>query len=60
MKETPPNYWYVKSLKRIHRFSLRKRPDEPKDVSESILRAEEGYVKVWDCGHLKFVMQNKN
>ncbi|HDK25995.1 MAG TPA: hypothetical protein ENG48_02735 [Candidatus Atribacteria bacterium] len=53
-KETRPNYWYIKSMQRIHRFSLRKRLDEPKDVPESILRAKEGYMRIWDCGHLKF------
>ena len=56
---TSPNYWYVKGDKRIHRFNLRKRPDEPKDISESILRLQEGYSKVWDCGNLKFIMKNK-
>ena len=59
-KETQPNYWYFKanSCRRIHRFSLRKRPDEPKDVPEWILRAQEGYFRVWDCGHLKFIIRN--
>jgi len=54
---TSPNYWYVKGEERIHRFNLRKRPDEPKDISELILRLQEGYSKVWDCGNLKFIMR---
>jgi len=56
---TSLNYWYTKGMKRIHRFNLRKRPDEPKDISESILRLQEGYSKVWDCGNLKFILKNK-
>jgi len=51
---TSPNYWYVKDFGRIHRFNLRKRPEEPKDIPEHILRLQEGYIRVWDCGNLKF------
>ena len=54
-----PNYWYVKGPRRIRRFSLRKKPEEPKDVSEWFLRLQEGYSRLWDCGHLKFVLHNK-
>jgi len=56
--ETSPNYWYWNGAQRIHRFKLRKRSDEPKDIPEYILRAKEGYVRVWDCGNLKFVMEH--
>ena len=56
-KYTPVNYWYCRNYQRIHRFNLRKRPDEPKDVSEWVLRAKEGYWKVWDCGNLKYVLR---
>jgi len=34
---TQPNYWYVKNYRRIHRFNLKKKPDEPKNISESKL-----------------------
>lgn len=51
---TEPGYWYVKGLDRFHRFSKRKRKDEPKEITESVLRAREGYTKIWDCGNLKF------
>ncbi len=54
---TRPNYWYLKGGKRIHRFALRKRPDEPKDISERILREQEGYERIWDCGNLKFIIK---
>lgn len=55
---TKPNYWYTKGYIRIHRFNLRKKSTEPKEVSESILRYNEGYRKVWDCGNLKFTITN--
>ena len=57
---TKPNYWYVKGLNRIHRFNLRKRPDEPKDIPEWILRVKDGYYRIWDCGHYKFVLKKEN
>ena len=55
-RETPPSYWYVKGLKRIHRFALRKRLGEPKDIPEWVLRMQEGYARIWDCGTLKFIL----
>lgn len=55
---TRPNYWYVKGIQRIHRFNLRKRPDEPKDIPEWVLRNKEGYYRIWDCGNLKFLLNN--
>jgi len=58
VSKTEPNYWYVDGFKRIHRFALRKRPKEPKDVPEWVLRSGEGYMRVWDCGSLKFVIEN--
>jgi len=53
---TQPNYWYVdiNKIKRLHRFGLRKRPDEPKNITERTLRISEGYQVIWDCGNLKF------
>ena len=56
---TKPNYWYLdKNFKRIHRFGLRKRQHEPKNITEWELRRKEGYDRIWDCGHLKYVMKN--
>lgn len=57
-KETSPNYWYVKGVKRIHRFALRKKPDESKEIPEWVLRMQEGYTRIWDCGNLKFKICN--
>ncbi len=56
---TQPNYWYVNGSKRIHRFNLRKRPDEPRNVTESVLRANEGYNVIYDCGNIKFNFVNE-
>jgi len=54
-KITVPNYWYLKNNSRIHRFNLRKRSDEDKNIPEWILRKNEGYSRIWDCGNLKFI-----
>ena len=57
--QTLPDYCYFDgiNMKRFHRFSLRKRPDEPKDQTEWELRLKEGYYKVFDCGKLKFQIE---
>lgn len=52
------NYWYSEGVNRIHRFSMRKKKDEPKDIPEYILRLSEGYIRIWDCGNLKFNINN--
>jgi hypothetical protein len=58
--KTQPNYFYFKENKiRKHRFGLRKRPDEPKNRTEMEIRNEEGFFRIYDCGNLKFVMENK-
>jgi hypothetical protein len=61
ISETKPNYWYVdlNKIKRIHRFNLRKRKDEPRNISEITLRISEGYKIIWDCGSLKFQIKNE-
>jgi len=57
--ETSIDYWYTKGgLERIPRWTMRKRKDEPKDIPEYILRAKEGYYRIYGCGHLKFRLRN--
>jgi hypothetical protein len=57
---TKPNYWYTDgSLKRIHRFNLRKSSIDPKDKTELELRRSQGYFRIWDCGNLKYIKLNK-
>jgi hypothetical protein len=66
VKNTEPNYWYVKIgefLKRIHRFTFRKSlilkkyPDLDKNKTEFQLLSELGYDKIWDCGSMKFFLK---
>lgn len=59
-KITSVNYWYIdyKCIKRIHRFALRKQHNEPKNVPEWILRLDQGYKIIYDCGSYKFVLKN--
>lgn len=52
---TQPGYFYTKHGKRIHRFNLRKKGNEPKNIPEYLLRLEQGYYRIWDSGHLKFI-----
>lgn len=54
IEETKPNYWYLSNYHRIHRFNMRKRNNEPKEIPEWVLREKEGYYRIWDCGNLKF------
>lgn len=58
IRKTDPGYWYIKGLNRIHRYKLRKKFDEPKDVPERILRESEGYVQIYDSGHIRFELKN--
>ena len=60
--QIPPSYWYVDcyNIQRFHRYNMRKRKDEPKDIPERVLREQEGYLRIWDCGILKFSMHNQN
>ncbi len=53
------NYWYCKNFKRINRYQLRKTENDSKDMTEKNLRLSEGYSIIWDCGNLKFMMENK-
>lgn len=58
---TKPNYWYFKNgdIKRHHRFVLRKKPNEPKNITEWELRKSQGWNRIWDCGNKKYVTYNK-
>lgn len=52
---TTPGYWYLSldGVERIHRFALRK----PKDcqMTERELRESEGYLRIYDAGHRRFL-----
>jgi len=55
---SPPNYWYVypNEMKRRHRFSLRKKDTV---LSERELRDSEGYIRIYDCGHAKYIWHRR-
>ena len=47
---------YCKGQKRYRNFSLRKTPEERlTGKTEWELRREQGYDRIWDCGHRTYV-----
>jgi hypothetical protein len=64
---TLPNYWYfeMNSLKRTHRFSHRKDiikhlVENGDKKTERQIQEERGYLRIWDCGNLKFEYQRES
>lgn len=55
---TPPSYWYFLKgeMKRLHRFSLRKADTDDQSKTEWENRMIQGYDRIWDCGHLRFLL----
>ncbi len=55
---TQPNYWYLtqNARVRIHRFALRKTIDDLNNKTEKEIRQQEGYMRIWDCGSLKYII----
>ena len=58
----PPTYWYYKDgeIARHHKFGFRKqilhkRYGLPLDLKESEMTERLGYVRIWDCGLIKYV-----
>ena len=58
----PPTYWYYKDgeIARRHKFGFRKqilhkRYGLPLDLKESEMAERLGYVRIWDCGLIKYV-----
>lgn len=63
--DTVPNFWYVKhDDKRFHRYTYRKdvlvKKGFDKNKSGDLIMKELGYLKVWDCGNLKFRLDINN
>ena len=52
-----PSYWYFlpNALSRIHRYSLRKFPTDNQMLTERENRTQQGYSRVWDSGHAKWL-----
>jgi hypothetical protein len=59
--DSAPNYWYVKNSLRKHRFNYRKSNlvklgfDTTKTEKEIML--ENGYYRIYDCGHKKYYLE---
>lgn len=58
IKETPPNYFYVRGNKRFGRFGFRKnllvaKGHDPRKTEKQIM-SELGYNRIYDCGNMKF------
>jgi hypothetical protein len=61
-----PNYWYTPDYHvRFHRFNFAKHMLQEKlgdqfdsDLSERENMEKAGYVRIWDCGNLVYVMEN--
>lgn len=56
-RKLPPDYFYYKGAQVFSKQALRKKPGE--HGVERILRAKEGYRRIWDCGKLRFVFLPK-
>lgn len=54
-KNTIIGYWYVKGLERKHRFGLRKNKDDDPNLTEWENRQKQGWNRIWDCGHAKWI-----
>ena len=58
---TPPNYFYIVKARRVHRYNYRKSelPKKLEYFDPNLTEYENmllnGYDRIWDCGHLKFV-----
>ena len=65
---TEPDYQYILSsnpTERIHKFNFRKhllhkRYGLPLSMTESEMTKELGYSKIWNCGLIKYVWNNKS
>jgi hypothetical protein len=60
IENTKPNYYYFLAgdIKRLNRFKFRKdvlvREGYDKDKSEHEIMLERGYLRIYDCGNMKF------
>ena len=64
-KHNPPAYWYVINGKRKHRWGYRKDalknnyPNYNPNLTEYQNMLNWGYDRVWDCGTIKYTLENK-
>lgn len=64
VKQSPPNYWYVRDGKRYHRsaFAKYKLVEQGFDstMTEDEIMRERGYLRIWDCGTLVYRLDPPN
>jgi hypothetical protein len=58
VSESNPSYWYTKKYLREYRYKFRKSKlvengYDPNKTEWQIMR-ENGYDRIWDCGHIKY------
>ena len=58
VKETKPNYWYIKKLKREYRYKFKKqnliKMGYDSSKTEWEIMQEMGYDRIWDCGNYRY------
>lgn len=66
-KNTQQNYFYIKKneLKRINRFSMRKdilikQYNCPKEMTEKDFCEQNGFLRIYDCGNIKYIWTKEN
>lgn len=62
ISDTLPNYWYFRDneMKRYHRYGLRKNKEDDPSLTEWDNRQKQGWNRIWDCGHAKWVWESIN
>lgn len=61
MGVTRPGYWYFlpNQGRRIHRYQLRKNQHDDPNKTEYENRLDQGYLRIWDCGHTRWKWTQK-
>ena len=61
VSDTRIGYWYIdtKKLIRHHRYGFRKNKNDNQLLTEYENRLQQGYLRIWDCGHAKWIWKKK-
>lgn len=58
VKDSGPNYWYIRGSKRLHRYNFTKSRIVQQGADPSLSEIQNmvnmGYDRIWDCGTLKY------
>jgi hypothetical protein len=60
-KISPPNYWYIRGMRRVHRYNFTKARivkmfNGDPNLTEVENMRKLGYDRIWDCGNYKYVL----